>query len=139
MSYGGKYKGVYPTSYNGSYGIGAGISPLLQRYQDRCTRISDTMALQLTNTWFDQNRIIRLVLGIGDSIEMLLPLNTLAGFGSRVIVFNHQEIEVTITGTRQASIEGSNTITTSAPYFLIINDDTNNADNFADFRLITSS
>jgi hypothetical protein len=65
-----------------------------------------------------------------------LPLLEGSDFGSRVFVYNHNEVNVTINGGRNTSINGVDNIVLSSKYFEIINIDSISGDGFIAFIVI---
>lgn len=82
---------------------------MLERYQDRCTRVTDIgIGVSINNQFLLQNQIIRIVPSVGTApVNLNLPINSVdSPFGSRVTVFNPDEIEVHINGSRDVVEQG---------------------------------
>ncbi|PHS22043.1 MAG: hypothetical protein COA84_14280 [Robiginitomaculum sp.] len=122
---------------------GASSTNFVDVYQDRCNLLTNTDEdwLMIDNA-FSKNFIVRIIPVTGvdkTKIKLLLPLASTSNYGSRVIVFNHDEIEVTIEGSRQTNINKNRSVKTSAPYFQIINVKEDPESIYANFILSTSA
>lgn len=100
-------------------GKSVGGAPPLPLYQDRCTRIGITETYIPTQEDMNRNSVVRFVGSPAGRIQFGPPISQ-AVKGSRIVVFNHDRVPITVAGSTSVSVEFQREKVTTAPYFEIV-------------------